>query len=73
MGRIFAQGAHGNLLRLRVEPKAQEGGADALAALVRHRTMAKILVPPIRGQFLLGHFGFLTSDMENLPRAVASG
>ena len=55
VGRIFAEGAHGNLLRLRVEPKTQEGGADALAALVRRRAVAKLLVPPIRGQLLLGH------------------
>ena len=73
VGRIFAEGAHRHLLRLRVVTKTPEGGADALAALVRHRSIAKLLVPPIRGHFLLGHFGFLTSDMENLQRAVVSG
>jgi hypothetical protein len=36
----------------------QIGGADALAALDGRRTIAKLLVPPIRGQFLLGHFVF---------------
>ncbi len=29
--------------------------ADALAALVRHWSMAKLLVLPIRGHLLLGH------------------
>ncbi|MGD0228109.1 MAG: hypothetical protein ABSF71_37880 [Terriglobia bacterium] len=59
VGRLFAQGAHSDLLLLRVEPKTPEGGADALAALVRHRTIAKFLVLPIRGYFLLRHFGLL--------------
>src|SRR5208282_6395500 len=52
-GGILAQGAHGNLLCLRVIPKTQKGGADAFAALVGYE-VAKFLVLSIRDRFLFG-------------------
>jgi hypothetical protein len=59
LGRVFAQGAQRRLLRLRIEAMTEVGGADALPALRRHRTIAQFLVPPIRGQMLLSHCVFL--------------
>jgi hypothetical protein len=55
VGGLLAEGAQSHLFFIRVEPMAQVGGTDALAALVRRRAVGKLLVPPDRGQFLLGH------------------
>jgi hypothetical protein len=59
LGWVFAEGAHRHFFRRQVEAATKEGGADALATLVRHRTMGKLSTRAIRGHFLLGHLWFL--------------
>jgi len=47
LGRLFAEGVQSNLLRPRVKPMAQVGGADVLKAIGCHRIMGKLLVQAV--------------------------
>ena len=64
--RVFAQGAHGHLLRLRVIPVTQVSGANARAGLVRRRAVGKVAVPRLAASCFSVIECFLMSDMGNL-------